>query len=192
MKEFNEKAVLKTERLILRFLEEGDREAIFSNINHDREVLKYYVTSYEEKLEDFSLKKMIEYYMQNEMYIFAIVLRESREVIGNILQCNRPSSHMHTVEVGYAIGKKYWNEGYTSEALKAMIDFLFDQGVHKVTACHIVENTASGRVMEKCGMKYEGRKIDDIFYRESYHDTLNYCIINEGENNGTLHGCEVQ
>ena len=70
--------------------------------------------------------------------------------------------------------------------------FLFETGVHKVVACHIVENTASGRVMEKCGMKYEGRKIDDIFHRGRYNDTLNYYIINEGDGNGTLHGCEVQ
>ncbi len=192
MKEFNEKAVLKTEHLTLRFLEEDDKEAIFSNINHDEEVLKYYVASYEEKPEDFSLKNLIERFKQNEMYIFAIVLRESGEVIGNILQCNRPNYCMHTVEVGYAIGKKYWNKGYMSEALKAMIGFLFEKGVHKFVACHMIENAASGRVMEKCGMKYEGRKIDDLFYHGRYHDTLNYCIINEGDGNGTLHGCEVQ
>ena len=66
-----------------------------------------------------------------------------------------------------------------SEALKAMIDLLFASGVHKVNACHIPENIASGRVMEKCGMKYEGRKIDDLFYHGHYWDTLNYYIINE-------------
>ena len=192
MKDFNEKAILETEHLVLRFLEEDDREAIFNNINHDEEVLKYYVASYEEKAEDFSLKELIERFRANGMYIFAIVLKENMEVIGNILQCNRPNACMHTVEVGYAIGKKYWNRGYMSEALRAMIAFLFETGVHKVTACHMIENGASGRVMEKCGMSYEGRKIDDLFYHGRYHDTLNYYIINEGDGNGTLHGCEIQ
>lgn len=192
MREFNEKAVLETKRLILRFLEEKDRDAIFNNINHDREVLKYYVASFVEKPDDFSLKNLIEYYKQNEMYIFAVVLKESGEVIGNILQCSKPNARMHTVEVGYAIGKKYWNNGYMSEALKAMIGFLFDRGIHKVTACHIAGNIASGRVMEKCGMAYEGRKIDDLYYHDRYYDTLNYYIINKGDDDGTLHGCEIQ
>ena len=99
---------------------------------------------------------MIEAFRQTRKYILAIVLKESGEVIGNILQCNGTNRYMNTVEVGYAIGKKYWNKGYMSEALKAMIDLLFESGVHKVNACHIPENIASGRVMEKCGMKYEG------------------------------------
>ena len=77
MREFNEKAVLETERLILRYLEEGDREAIFSNINHDAEVLKYYVTEYAEKLEDFSLENLIHRFKEKRMYIFAIVLTKA-------------------------------------------------------------------------------------------------------------------
>ena len=192
MNEFDEKAVLQTEHLILRYLEEGDREAIFNNINHDEEVLKYYVVAYAENLEDFSLTSMIDRFKENEMYIFAIVLKESNEVIGNILQCNKPNSYMHTVEVGYALGRKYWNKGYMSEALQAMIAFLFEKGVHKVVACHMTDHATSGRVMEKCSMKYEGRKIDDIFYHDRYYDTLNYYIINEGEDNGTLPGYEVR
>ena len=192
MNEFDEKAVLQTEHLILRYLEEGDREAIFNNINHDEEVLKYYVVAYAENLEDFSLTSLIDRFKENEMYIFAIVLKESNEVIGNILQCNKPNSYMHTVEVVYALGRKYWNKGYMSEALQAMIAFLFEKGVHKVVACHMTDNATSGRVMEKCSMKYEGRKIDDIFYHDRYYDTLNYYIINEGEDNGTLPGYEVR
>lgn len=179
MKEFDENIRIETDHLLLRFLEEGDAKAIFDNINHDKEVLKYYVTDYVEDFENFSLEKMIEAFRQTRKYILAIVLKESGEVIGNILQCNGTNRYMNTVEVGYAIGKKYWNKGYMSEALKAMIDLLFESGVHKVNACHIPENIASGRVMQKCGMKYEGRKIDDLFYHGRYWDTLNYYIINK-------------
>ena len=163
----------------LHFVVDVDIVSFFDNINHDKEVLKYYVTDYVEDFENFSLEKMIEAFRQTRKYILAIVLKESGEVIGNILQCNGTNRYMNTVEVGYAIGKKYWNKGYMSEALKAMIDLLFESGVHKVNACHIPENIASGRVMEKCGMKYEGRKIDDLFYHGRYWDTLNYYIINE-------------
>ena len=115
MKEVDENIRIETDHLLLRFLEEGDAKAIFDNINHDKEVLKYYVTDYVEDFENFSLEKMIEAFRQTRKYILAIVLKESGEVIGNILQCNGTNRYMNTVEVGYAIGKKYWNKGYMSD-----------------------------------------------------------------------------
>ena len=60
MKEFDENIRIETDHLLLRFLEEGDAKAIFDNINHDKEVLKYYVTDYVEDFENFSLEKMID------------------------------------------------------------------------------------------------------------------------------------
>ena len=52
--------------------------------------------------------------------------------------------------------KKHWNKGYTTEAYKAVIDELFCNGFTKITAAHRIDNPASGRVMEKCGMSYVG------------------------------------
>ena len=86
---------------------------------------------------------------------------------------------MNSVEVGFAIGKKHWNKGYMSEALKAMIGLLFESGIHKVRACHIRENKASGKVMEKCGMHYEGIRKDDLFYHDKYYDTVNYYLLED-------------
>lgn len=181
MKEFDENVILETEHLILRFPRKEDREDLFQNINHDRDVLRYYVDSYCEKVEDYDIEKMIKSFTNKEMYVFSIILKENGEVIGLIHQCNKANKVMNTIEVGYAIGKKYWNMGYVTEAMKVMIDLLFEKGVHKVTACHITENKASGRVMEKCGMMYEGKVIDEIFYRDKYWDTLHYYILNKGE-----------
>ncbi len=181
MKDFDESIVLKTEHLYLRFPKEEDREALFRNINHDQDVLQYYVDSYAKDPEDYSIERRIASFREKQMYIFAIVLKETDEVIGLIHQCSNPNTAMNTVEVGYAIGKKYWNRGYVTEAMKAMITFLFEKGVHKVVACHIVDNKASGRVMKKCGMIYEGRRIDEIYYHDQYHDTEHYYILNEGE-----------
>ncbi len=179
MKEFDENITISTRRLILRFLKEEDRSAIFRNINHDPEVLKYYVDSYKEKEEDLSLSRIIEKYRAEKMYFLAIVLKENGEVIGNIFQINRPDKVMNTVEVGFALGRPYWDQGYMSEALNAMIRLLFSSGVHKVRACHIEENAASGEVMKKCGMHYEGKRIDDLYYHGRYWDTLNYYILED-------------
>ena len=70
----------------MRYLKEEDRKAIFENINHDKDVLKYYVDRYLEKQEDLDLVSRIAYYKKNEMYCLAIVLKENDEVIGNIFQ----------------------------------------------------------------------------------------------------------
>ena len=172
---------LESERLYLRPLETGDREAIFRLINHDRDVLRYYVAEYLENEEELPIERMIASFEKTGKHIFAIVLKENDEVIGNIFQCSGPDRFMNSSEVGYAIGKEYWNQGYMSEALKLMIAFLFGKGIHKVSACHIEENKASGRVMEKCGMTYEGKRIDELYYHGKYHDTLHYFIINKEE-----------
>ena len=85
---------------------------------------------------------------------------------------------MNTVEVGYAIGKKYWNKGYGTECLQALIDFFFSLGVHKVIANHIKENIPSGRIMQKCHMIHQGTLVDEIYYHDKYHTCESYYIIN--------------
>lgn len=60
-------------------------------------------------------------------------------------------------EIGYCIGRKWWHRGIMSEALKAVIDFLFDEvSYQRIEARHDTRNPHSGAVMQKCGMKYEG------------------------------------
>lgn len=181
MKDFNQNIVLETKDLYLRYLTLDDKQAIFNNINNDKEVLKYYVTNYADNIEDFDFERMLNSFIETQKYIFAIVLKQNNEVIGNILQCNNPFELMNSVELGYAIGKKYWNKGYMSQALKAMIDFMFKNGVHKVWSCHIEDNIASGVVMKKCGMIFEGVRKDDLYYHDKYWDTLVYYIINGEE-----------
>ena len=177
MKEFDPSIRIETERLILRFMQVNDTHDIFVNINHDKDVLKYFLDKYREEESEMTLDKTINFYLDNKRYLFAIELKDTHEVIGMILQCSVPDARFHSSEIGYAIGKKYWNKGYTTEAFKAMIDFSFAIGVHKVVAAHIVENAASKRVIEKCGLKYEGRRVDDIFYRDTYHDVDYYYLI---------------
>ena len=177
MKEFNPNTKLETKRLILRFMNVNDSHDIFVNINHDQDVLKYFLDKYCGKEEEMTLARTINYCLENKRYLFAIELKETHEVIGMILQCSTPDARFHSSEIGYAIGQKHWNKGYVTEAFKAMIDFMFDIGVHKVVASHIVENLSSKRVIEKCGLVYEGRRKDDIYYHDKYHDVDYYYLI---------------
>ena len=177
MKEFDPNVKIETKRLILRFMQVSDTHDIFVNINHDKDVLKYFLDKYREDESEMTLDKTINFCLENKRYLFAIELKDTHEVIGMILQCSVPDARSHSSEIGYAIGQKHWNKGYTTEAFKAMIDFCFDIGVHKVVASHIVENIASKRVIEKCGLTYEGRRKDDIFYHDKYHDVDYYYLI---------------
>ncbi|MBR2801009.1 MAG: GNAT family N-acetyltransferase [Erysipelotrichaceae bacterium] len=171
--------VLETERLLLRPMQEEDRSALFRNINNDREVLRYYLDRYLEKEEDLDLKPLIEWCQKAKRYCFAIVRKDSGEVIGMMNQCSGPDKYFRNVEVGYAIGRKYWDQGYVSEALPVFIDLLFRKGIHKVTASAMKENAASIRVMQKSGMTYECTKKEEVFYRDRYWDLEVFSVIND-------------
>lgn len=59
-------------------------------------------------------------------------------------------------EVGYWIGKDYWGQGFATEALKVVLAYGFSRGINRIWAEHFANNPASGRVMQKAGMKHEG------------------------------------
>ena len=178
---FNPNIKIETERLILRFMRQEDSHDIFVNINHDPDVLRYFIDKYKEKEEEMTLDKTIKFCLDNERYLFAIELKDTHEVIGMILQCSTPSQVFNSSEVGFAIGRKHWNKGYVTEALKAMIDFLFSLNIHKVVASYIVGNNASKKVMEKCHMIYEGKRKEEIFYHDSFHDVEYYYLLNPND-----------
>ena len=69
----------------------------------------------------------------------------------------KTDDEIKAAEIGYCIGLNWWHKGYTSEALGAVINFLFDEvGLNRIAARHDVNNSHSGGVMKKCGMQFEG------------------------------------
>lgn len=83
-------------------------------------------------------------------------MKEDGNLIGfvSVISCDEI---VEKVEMGYCVGKNWWNKGYMTEALAKVVDFLFREvGVQRIQACHDTNNPNSGRVMSKCGMKYEG------------------------------------
>ena len=61
-----------------------------------------------------------------------------------------------SAEIGYCYGKKYWGNGYATEALREVINYLKNTDIELITAKHSIYNPQSGKVMEKAGMKYIG------------------------------------
>lgn len=81
-------------------------------------------------------------------------------------------------EMGYWIGVPYWNKGYCTEAVKAMIEYGFEKlGLNRIYAHYIVRNEASGRVMEKAGMKYEGHLRQHVDNKGTFEDLKLYGIL---------------
>lgn len=154
---------IETKRLILRKFREKDAKDMYNNWASDPEVTKYLTWPAHNSVG--ASKKIIEMWIDDynnvEYYQWAIVLKEIDNVIGSISLMGI-NNEKENCEIGYCIGKAFWNTGIVTEALSAIIDFGFNEiGFQRIAGCHHVKNPASGRVMEKCGLKYEGtlRKI---------------------------------
>ena len=150
---------LETERLVLRRFVSEDAAAMYKNWASDSEVTKYltWPTHPNMDVSRMVTEGWVSSYPKENYYQWAIVLKENGdEPIGSIaaVHMNEDTSMVH---IGYCIGRKWWHQGITSEAMKAVIDFLFDTvGANRVEARHDPRNPNSGKVMQKCGMKYEG------------------------------------
>jgi RimJ/RimL family protein N-acetyltransferase len=87
---------------------------------------------------------------------FAITLADNATFIGSI-GLDIVSLHRHA-RLGYWLGVPYWNHGYGTEAVRAVLRYGFMQlNLHRIYSPHFQGNAASGRVLQKVGMTYEGR-----------------------------------
>lgn len=171
---------IRTNRLLLRRYRLSDAEEMFKNYANDDRVTKFLSWKAYEKAEDIIpfIESSIKDYEKESTYHWAI--EYEGEMIGSISVMSVDNLR-NNCEVGYCIGYDFWNKGITSETLAAVIRFLFEEvGMHRILAKHDVENPASGEVMKKCGMTYEGR-FKEYYLRHdgTYSDALVYGIVNE-------------
>lgn len=150
---------IETDRLILRRYKIEDADAMYKNWASDSEVTKF-LTWQPHPSVDVSrsiIEDWLKKYSDEKYYQWAIVLKDNgNEPIGGIsvVHMNEDISMVH---IGYCLGRAWWRRGIMSEALKAVTDFMFDTvEVNRVEARHDPRNPNSGKVMQKCGMKYEG------------------------------------
>ncbi len=149
---------LETSRLLLRKFEDGDGDFMYKNWASDPEVTKFLTWPTHPSVE-VSRKinsSWVESSEKADYYQWAIVLKERNEPIGSI-SLVRMDEDIDAVEVGYCIGRNWWGQGIVSEAFQAVIAFCFEEvGVQRISARHDPNNPASGAVMRKCGLTYEG------------------------------------
>ena len=149
---------IATERLTLRRFEIEDAENMFYNWANDPEVTKYLTWPAHESVDttETILKEWISKYDEKDFYQWAIELNDLEQPIGTI-SAIKTDERVESVEIGYCIGKRFWNNGYMTEALTAIIRFFINEvGAGRVWARHDTENPNSGKVMAAAGMDYEG------------------------------------
>ena len=139
--------IIETERLVLRRFSVDDAEALYQNWASDVEVTKYLTWPPHDSTEVSKavLADWVSSYSKPNYYQWAIVLKEHM------------NDDIDMIHIGYCLGKGWWHQGIMSEALKAVMDFFFDQvGANRIESRHDPRNPHSGMVMKKCGLKYEG------------------------------------
>ncbi len=164
---------LETERLILRELREEDAKEMFKNWTSDDEVSKYVRWCTHKNVEETKeyIKFEIERCKEKDYYNWGIILKDNNELIGAI---GAFPSEDGRIEMGYNISKKYWNNGYTTEALKRVLEYLTDEiGIYRYRCAHNVSNPASGRVMMKAGFKY----VKDDTYEKFDGSAIHKCKV---------------
>ncbi|MCM1387388.1 MAG: GNAT family N-acetyltransferase [Bacillus sp. (in: Bacteria)] len=150
---------LETDRLILRQFAIEDAAAMYQNWASDDEVTKYltWQTHSSQEVSRAVIEDWVKNYASPNYYEWAVTVKDNGgEPIGSISVVGM-KENISMVHIGYCIGRKWWQKGITSEALKAVMDFLFDVvDVNRIEARYDPRNPNSGKVMQKCGMKYEG------------------------------------
>lgn len=169
---------LITSRLKLREILETDQENIFEYAN-DPDVTPFLMFDTHRTKED-SLSFIVfagnEFKNQTSI-IWGIELIEEKKMIGTIDLRGFKNGH-RCGEIGYVINKKYWNKGFVTEAMKSVIKYGFEQlNLNRIESHCEHENMGSWKVMEKCGLKYEGTLREKVFIKNRFRSMKMYSIL---------------
>ena len=173
---------LETDRLILRKFKLGDEIQIFKNLRSDSNTSQYVGWD-----TDKDISQTLEYVKEcieeanNNGFHWVVEIKDTHELIGDISVFEIRKKHLNC-EIGYSFGSKFWGKGYATEALKCILEYLLNEcEFYLVEAKHQSLNPASGRVMEKAGMKKDAvlrqRRINKV--TKQINDLVVYSITKE-------------
>ena len=181
---------LETQRLILRPFMVSDAEEMYLNWGGDPDVTRYMFHEAAASIKE--TKERIRGWMLtfnsadlNIWNYLAVTLKDGAKQIGAIFYAHT-NIEARSAEIGYEIGKRWWHSGYSTEALSALLEYLFEiKKLNRITGVHDTRNPYSGAVMKKCGMKYEGTMRRERFLKGEMIDRDHYAILAE-ERRGEL------
>ena len=165
------KKKIYTKRLCLTALDTSHTEDLIEIITSDVVKRTYMLPDFKNHEEALRLaNRLVELSAGDAHYVVGVCLED--KLIG-FMNDTEISADGTSVELGWAFNPAYYNKGYATEAVSAMIDRLFAEGFSEVTAGAFEENPASMRVMEKSGMTRIS-KTESIEYREKTHNCVFY------------------
>jgi len=170
---------LESERMILRELAEADwmdvhKYASLANVCQ----YQPWGPNTENETKEFVKQVLVDSKQSpRSRFVFAITLKGNKEVIGaiefNVRDCSNKSG-----EIGYIIHPDYWGKGIATEAANEIISFGFSElKLHRIYATCDVRNIGSAKVLEKMGLKLEGKMREDMLLRDGWRDTYLYSIL---------------
>ncbi|MGN0975938.1 MAG: GNAT family N-acetyltransferase [Gemmiger sp.] len=159
---------IQTERLLLRRLEVSDTEMMFGNWASDPEVTKYLRWEAHHSWAQSAefINDTVKHYAEDDFYLWGITQKSTGILVGCIhISRTREQDGAWTFdagplgeawEPGLCLGRKWWGQGYATEALIAVRDYWFkNTGAHWLRCCHAPENAASEAVIKKAGFIYD-------------------------------------
>jgi [ribosomal protein S5]-alanine N-acetyltransferase len=171
--------ILTTKRLLLREFEEEDWQAVLV-YQSDPRYLRYYPWTQRTEQDVRAFVRMFLARREEEprtKFQLAITLAPQGQLIGNAgIRMNTPDAE--EADMGYELDPRYWGRGYATEAASALLAFGFRElKLHRIWAQCMAENTASAHVLEKIGMRQEGRLRENVWMKDRWWDTLVYAIL---------------
>lgn len=161
--------MIHTKRLVLKPMEDCDQDDMLQILTDNQIKQTYMLPDYESEEQVINLFKRIQLYTQKENRIDCGVYLDGK-IIGF---ANTVEIKDNTIEIGYVIYPTYWNQGYATEMLTALIQKMYEMGYEEVLTGAFEENVASQRVMQKSGMVLLDMQ-DEIEYRGKVHKCVYY------------------
>jgi ribosomal-protein-alanine N-acetyltransferase len=170
---------LTTYRLLLREFGEGDWPAVLA-YQRDQRYLRFYPWA---QRRDEEVRAFVQAFIAQQQeqprtkFQLAVCLQANGLLIGN---CGIRMQHAGATEadIGYELAPGHWGRGYATEAAHAIVAFGFNElKLHRLWAHCIADNVASTNVLEKLGMRLEGRQRENQWFKERWWDTLLFGVL---------------
>ena len=170
---------LHTNRLLLREFVSADWPAVLA-YQRDLRYLRFYHWT-DRTPED--VQRFVQMFLDQQAeqprrkFQLAVTLKTSGQLIGSC-GIRQAAAGAHEADIGYELAPDQWGHGYATEAARTIMQFGFAElKVHRVWAWCVADNTASAHVLEKLGLKLEGRLREKEYYKGRWWDTLMYGLL---------------
>lgn len=174
---------MEGERILLRPVSFDDAEDIYEYTS-DEETTRFLYNTHKDL--DQTKSMIANYFVKEPIGKYALVLKDSNKMIGAIEF--RVDDWNKSGDLGFTLNRKYWGNGYMTEAGKLILELAFNVlGLERVHAAHDVNNSASGKALIRLGMTHEGilRKSEMIkgeLADSAYYSILKDEYLNSGKN----------